>query len=57
MPLPLLRLAGACINQSAAIARLTNSLEVDTAAFRGATGWRPPFTLEGGLRGVTSNAG
>ncbi|MEJ7669727.1 MAG: NAD-dependent epimerase/dehydratase family protein [Casimicrobiaceae bacterium] len=57
VPLPLLRLAGACINQSAAIARLTNSLEVDTAAFRGATGWRPPFTLEEGLRGVTSNAG
>jgi len=57
VPLPLLRLAGACINQSAAIARLTNSLEVDTAAFRGATGWRSPFTLEEGLRGVTSNAG
>ncbi|MGI8894380.1 MAG: NAD-dependent epimerase/dehydratase family protein [Casimicrobiaceae bacterium] len=57
VPLPLLRLAGACVNRSAAIARLTNSLEVDTAAFRGATGWRPPFTLEDGLRDVTSNAG
>lgn len=57
VPLPLLRLAGACVNQSAAIARLTNTLEVDTAAFRGATGWHPPFTLEDGLRGVTSNAG
>ncbi len=55
VPLPLLRLAGACVNQAAAIDRLTNSLEVDTAAFRGATGWRPPFTLEDGLRGVTPN--
>lgn len=52
VPVPLLRLAGACVNQSAAIARLTNSLEVDTAAFRGATGWRPPFSLQDGLRGV-----
>lgn len=56
VPLPLLRLAGACFNQTAAISRLTNSLEVDTAAFRTATGWHPPFTLEDGLRGVTSNA-
>ena len=55
VPLPLLRLAGACVDQSAAIVRLTSSLEVDTTAFRAATGWRPPFTLEEGLRGMKPN--
>jgi len=56
VPVPLLRLAGACFLQTATIARLTGSLEVDTAAFRRATGWHPPFTLAEGLRGVAASA-
>ena len=55
VPLPLLRLAGASFMQTATIARLTSSLEVDTTAFRRATGWQPPFTLEEGLRGLLPN--
>lgn len=46
-PVALLRLAGAAIGRSAAIARLTGSLEADSASFTAWTGWRPrPFTVD-----------
>lgn len=41
VPVPLLRVAGALCGRRAAIARLTESLEVDTTSFERATGWRP----------------
>lgn len=41
VPVALLRLAGAVAGRRDAIARLTCSLEVDTASFATATGWRP----------------
>ncbi|HEX6137436.1 MAG TPA: NAD-dependent epimerase/dehydratase family protein [Casimicrobiaceae bacterium] len=47
VPLAALRLAGALSGQGAAIARLTQSLEVDTASFSTATRWRPrAFAIE-----------
>jgi UDP-glucose 4-epimerase len=42
-PTALLRLAPG-------LARLAESLEVDDGAIREELGWRPPFTLEEGLR-------
>lgn len=46
-PGALLRLAGAITGRSAAIARLTGSLEADTTSFTAWTGWRPrPFALD-----------
>jgi len=41
VPVPLLRAAGLLTGRNAVIARLANSLEVDTASFAAATGWRP----------------
>ncbi len=41
IPVPALRLAGALSGRKAAIARLTESLEVDTTSFARATSWRP----------------
>ena len=41
VPVTALRVAGALVGQRAAIDRLTQSLEVDTASFADATGWRP----------------
>jgi UDP-glucose 4-epimerase len=41
IPVAALRLAGAWSGRKAAVARLTESLEVDTTSFASATGWRP----------------
>jgi nucleoside-diphosphate-sugar epimerase len=49
LPVGLLRFAGACTGRSAAVDRLTESLEVDTRAFRTRFGWAPPRTLAQGL--------
>jgi UDP-glucose 4-epimerase len=49
MPVPLLRIAGRLTGRSAAIDRLAGSLEVDTTAFREATGWMPRFSLDAAL--------
>jgi len=45
VPLPLLRIASACLGKTAAFERLAGSLVVDAAAFGGAFGWRPPRTM------------
>ncbi len=50
LPASLLHFAGACIGRSDAVRRLTESLAVDTTAFRTRFGWTPPFTLGQGLR-------
>jgi nucleoside-diphosphate-sugar epimerase len=46
VPVPALRIAGALCGRSDAVARLVDSVEVDTASLVGATGWRPrPFAI------------
>lgn len=49
LPVSWLRLAGAVSGRGAAVARLTESLEVDTRAFRARFGWTPPLSLAQGL--------
>jgi nucleoside-diphosphate-sugar epimerase len=49
VPTGLLRFAGVLTGHSAAVARLTTSLEVDIRAFRTRFGWSPPCTLAQGL--------
>jgi UDP-glucose 4-epimerase len=41
LPIALLRAAGALAGRGDAVARLTSSLEVDTASLAAATSWRP----------------
>lgn len=51
LPIPpaLLRLAGWLTGRSAAVQRLTASLEVDLSAIAATLGWTPPETLQDGL--------
>ena len=49
VPVPLLRLGAALTGRSARVRRLVDSLEVDTASLRVATGWQPRQTLAEGL--------
>ena len=49
-PPALLRLLGAVSGRSREIDRLCGSLTVDNTAARAALAWRPPFTVEQGLR-------
>lgn len=49
VPVGLLSVLGKITGKSAAIRRLTGSLQVDSRAFQLRTGWRPPFTLDQGL--------
>lgn len=47
VPVPVLRLAGALCRRADAVARLTESLEVDTASLSDATSWRPrPVSID-----------
>ena len=49
LPVSWLRFAGAVSGRGSAVARLTESLEMDTRAFRSRFDWTPPFTLAQGL--------
>ena len=49
MPVPLLRMAGLVTGRSVVVARLTDSLEIDTSSFRGATHWTPRWPLDAAL--------
>lgn len=49
-PTGLMRLAGKLTGKGAAVNRLTGSLIVDSSKIRNMLGWRPPFTLQEGLR-------
>jgi UDP-glucose 4-epimerase len=49
VPVWLLRFGGRIAGQSAKVARLTGTLEVDTSSFAVATGWQPGCTLAEGL--------
>ena len=52
LPVPpaLLRAGGRMSGKSAPVERLLGSLEVDSGKIRYALGWRPPYTLEEGLK-------
>lgn len=49
VPVPLLRVAGRLTGQGAAVARLTESLQIDARATRDLLGWRPPCTMREAL--------
>lgn len=49
-PVGLLRWIAAALGRTAAIERLFGSLRVDDQKIRNELGWKPPFTLEQGLR-------
>lgn len=49
-PPVLMRLVGRVTGKSAAMRRLMGSLAIDSSSIRSELGWRPPFTLEEGLR-------
>jgi len=49
MPVPLLRVTGLLTGRSGVVARLTDSLEVDTSSFRAATRWTPRWPLDAAL--------
>ena len=49
VPAWILEWGGRVVGLRAKVERLVGTLEVDTASFRAATGWRPPHTLADGL--------
>ncbi|RPI46279.1 MAG: NAD-dependent epimerase/dehydratase family protein [Betaproteobacteria bacterium] len=49
VPVTLLRWGGALLGRSAAIERLTSSLEVDSSAIRERLGWRPACSFQQGI--------
>ena len=49
-PVGLMVLAGKATGKSCAVSRLTGSLAVDSSGIRNELGWRPPFSMEEGLR-------
>lgn len=49
-PPALLKLAGRLIGRSDQVERLLGSLQVDSSKIRCELGWRPPYTLQEGLR-------
>lgn len=50
VPCPLLRLMGRLTGKGASVDRLLGSLAVDSSRIRAELTWRPPYTLEQGLR-------
>jgi nucleoside-diphosphate-sugar epimerase len=49
-PVSLMKLVGKLTGKSGAVNRLTGSLTVDSSKIRQELGWKPPFTMEEGLR-------
>ena len=50
VPVPLIHLAGAVTGKRTAVNRLLGSLTVDSSRIRNELEWKPPFTMEEGLR-------
>lgn len=50
VPVSFMRLAGRLTGKSGAVNRLAGSLTVDSSKIREELGWKPPFTMEEGLR-------
>jgi nucleoside-diphosphate-sugar epimerase len=53
-PTPLLKMIGKIAGKSDEIERLTGSLQIDSSKIRRELGWKPPFTMEQGIR-ITSD--
>jgi nucleoside-diphosphate-sugar epimerase len=49
-PPSLMRLAGKISGKSSAVERLLGSLQVDSSKIREDLGWKPPFTMDQGLK-------
>ena len=54
VPVPMLRIAGLAAGRSVVVARLTDSLEVDSSSFREATRWSPRWSLDAALSRTAS---
>lgn len=54
LPVKLLRTAGRLIGRNADVERLVGSLEVDISHTREKLGWKPPLTVDEGLRKVVA---
>ncbi len=50
VPVSLMKLLGKLTGKSGAVNRLTGSLTVDSSKIRQDLGWKPPYTMEEGLR-------
>ena len=50
VPVSFMRLTGKLSGKSGAVNRLTGSLTVDSSKIRRELGWKPPFTMEQGLK-------
>ncbi|MDP2371483.1 UDP-glucose 4-epimerase family protein [Rhodoferax sp.] len=50
VPAQIMRLAGALVGKRDAVQRLCGNLQVDISKARGLLGWRPPITVDEGLR-------
>ena len=49
-PLSLMRFAGKLFGKSDAVERLVGSLTIDSSKIRRELGWKPPYTMEQGLK-------
>lgn len=56
VPVGVLAFMGALLGKRAAVARLTGSLHVDSAAIRSRLGWTPPYSMEAGLAATVAPA-
>ncbi len=54
-PAILLRLAGRLLGKTDQIERLLGSLQVDSSKIRRELGWKPPFSLDDGLKATVKN--
>lgn len=54
VPLAALRLAGRLTGRSAAVDRLTGSLQLDTSRIKQLLGWQPPYTTRQGLEATVA---
>ena len=45
----MLKFLAKLLGKSAAVDRLTQSLQIDSSKIRNELGWKPPFTLQQGL--------
>ena len=54
-PLALIRLVGRLLRKSDQIDKLVGSLQVDCSKIRRELGWKPPFTLDEGLKATVSD--
>ena len=54
VPVGLLRAAGAVAGRADAVARLTESLRIDDAGWRAATGWTPPLDVDAGIASMVA---